>query len=717
MQTNVNIIRGAISKVTQMLAGMSIEVTQRGDQAFVKYDTRTKKAVRVNIPYLPDGASDELIAATQGFLDHEVAHILFTDSGAGIEAYNESKRLGVTQNIVEDCFIERLMEIRFKGSGVNLGNVRKLVFDTRKRPVIDKMIAQGVSDEIEWFKVLNVTMLRAWAGQEECLNFMNDGDKWQHMPKIVKALSFFEAEIAKCKTSWDNLDLSRKVLDALKDMNNNDEAMDDADPGDSDGEDSQDSGDDSQDKGDQSQEGQGSPDEEQPEGQSSDQDEEDQPDDSSGQDEGEDEGETSEETSEDDEEDQSDDDQNEESNEGQDESDGSDSNDTPDSSGEEDGADSGSDESDEAEEDDADGGADDGDDGSEADSGEADADDGNDGAAQDAELYLDAMEQSDDFESELSAEITKVYQNQADAGQFGSWLVFSREHNDPKPFELSRELMDKDLEDMFNAVNSMIGPMSKQLERLILAKKRSIFEPGKRSGRLHPANLHRLKSGDDRVFRRKYEHRMKDTAVEILVDMSGSMYGHKMTVASYCGYALAQMLQRVNIPCEVFSFTTTDPGRDYGKERREAEARIGRRFSQQDVCNHLLLKGWNERMSPEVAKRFADLAALNHSDKMWQNCDPESVETGARRLAGRKEERKIMIVLSDGHPAFEGDYYAGSTRLKEVVNSVEAAGMEVVGIGIEDRSVEQFYPKSVVLNRAEELPQAIMGEMRRMLLK
>ena len=75
MRKDIEIIRQAIVKVTQMLAGQKIKVTQQGADAFVTWDKRGKP-LRVNVPYLPDNASSDLIAAVQGFLDHEVAHIL-----------------------------------------------------------------------------------------------------------------------------------------------------------------------------------------------------------------------------------------------------------------------------------------------------------------------------------------------------------------------------------------------------------------------------------------------------------------------------------------------------------------------------------------------------------------------------------------------------------------------------------------------------------------
>jgi len=665
---NVEVIRQSISKVTQMLAGMKIEVTQRGDQAAVKYDGRTGKAVRVNIPFLPDAASDELIAAVQGFLDHEVAHILFSDAKAAAEAYAESKRLGITHNIVEDCFIEVNMEKRFKGSAMNLSNVRRLVFVTRSGPQIEEMIARGMTDEPTMFKALSVTVFRALAGQPECKEFLDDGDKWRFMPNILKALSFYEFDIQKCKTSWDTLDLARKVLTALEKIGQDEEETQDEEKeensggGGSDGDCDSDtkskskskSKDDTgaEEESDDSEEGDGKPDDEEgdEEGKSE-----------SGGDEGDEEGES--ENAGDDEEA---DDEEEASSGGDDDSDGDDT-----SSSE---------------------------------------------TTEEAELILSGMDEAKDFAESVAQEVTNVYQNEAAEGKYGEWIIFSREYDEPTEYD-STGVADYDVIKMNDRMNAMVGPMAKQLERLILARKRSTFEPGKRSGRLHTANLHRLTSGDDRVFRRKFDTAIKDTAVEILIDMSGSMGGDKMETAAYSGFALASMLQRVNIPVEVMSFTTDTGGsRAYFDEMNEASKRLGRSFSHTGVCTHLLLKGFNERVDNKVAKRFAHLGA-NKSRLMSQNCDPESVYAAGIRLAKRPEQRRVLMVLSDGHPAFSGDYAGGFKRLKSVVKDCEGAGLDVIGIGIQDRSVEEFYPKHVVLHSASELPKAIMGEMQALLLR
>ena len=729
MRKNVEIVRMAIDKIVHMLSGMNIEVTQRGDRAFVTHDTRTGRPTRVNIPYLPDGASDELIYSTQGFLDHEVAHVLFTDPAARAKAANDGgELLDSVHNMVEDCFIERMMAKRFKGSGVNLSNVRKMVFQKQVTPSIDALRSNPDATEADWFKRVNIIMMRAMSGHPECQEVMDDG-LWEKVPNVTKALHFFERDIQKCKNSWDTLALAQRVIDAVKDLVKEDppEQEDDS-SGQSDGDQcekpskgkSQSSQQQSE-EGEADDSGDASESEDQSESQESDEEgaqggADASSDDAEDGDEGssgskskssgkDDEGEAGEDESEADGDSGDDDveedgvgesDNSDDSEEGDDETSG-------DEASDDDGDDSNSSEGDE-DGDDSDGEADGA---TEQDTGEA--------SAGEVELMLKAFEEMPDFMEMAQAHVSKVYQEDIDDMTYGKWLIFSREYDEPQPFEAAKACTQDSLDKMTRTVDKMIGPMAKHLERLLMAKKRNIFEPGRRSGRLHSAALHRLKANDDRVFRRKHEMRMKNTAVEILTDMSGSMGGHKIEVAAYASYAIAQMLQRVNIASEVMTFSTRDVPGAYAREMQAAEQRIGRMFSHRGACNHYLIKGFNERMSPDVLKRFAHLGA--GGGHMWTNCDPESVDVAARRLAYRQEERRVLLVLSDGHPSFAGDRTAGDARLKEVIKNAEGAGMEVVGIGITDDSVRKYYPKCVVIQNVDDLPSAIMGELQRILMK
>lgn len=637
MNLNIEVTRQAIVKVTQMLAGMEIEVTQRGDKAFVQHDTKTGRPLRVNIPYLPDNATEKLIRAVQGFLDHEVAHVLFTDNAARTEAASEGKRLDATHNMLEDCFIERMMMRKFRGSEYNLGQVRDLVFKDWTGAAFEKALMAGKTDEPSMFALLNVIMFRAWAGHKECIDFMADGDKWQYVPQTAAALAFVENDIKTCESSWDTLDLARRVLKAIEDMF--DDQDDQGDQGDQD---------DQGDKGGKSK-------------------------------------------------------SNSESKEGDEESEGDES-----ESGENESEGEGNESEDEGDNE-SEGGSDDE---SEDESEESHSEEEREKEKQE---FLNAMEELEDFSNELSKVVGDMYLDASKSGEFGKWLIFTREYDKPEMYD-SSNANTSDVRNMEESVQSMVAPMAKQLERLLLAQKRSRFEPGLRSGRLNASSLHRLKSGDDRVFRKKHVTKIKDTAVHLLIDMSGSMVGNEMTIAAHSGYAMASMLARVNIPTEVMTFTTAPFPHNVAIEMHDAETRLGRQFSHRRCCVHRILKRYEDRMTPEIRRNFAHLGA-NRSGLPASNCDPESLDMAATRLAVRKEPRKVLIVLSDGMPAFFGDVYSAPDRMKEIVAAAEKTGIEVIGIGIDTDAVTRFYPKNLVLRNVSDLPAAIMGEMRRILLK
>src|ERR1700712_587471 len=103
---DVEILREVVVKVTKLLAGQSIQVTQRGAQAYARAD-KSGKPYLVNIPFIPDTATPGFLAAIQGFIDHEVGHILFTDWSVQ-KTIGKDAKLHSCWNIIEDPFIERM---------------------------------------------------------------------------------------------------------------------------------------------------------------------------------------------------------------------------------------------------------------------------------------------------------------------------------------------------------------------------------------------------------------------------------------------------------------------------------------------------------------------------------------------------------------------------------------------------------------------------------
>lgn len=178
MNNDIVILREAIKKLIPMIAGRGLRVTQMGTQAYVAPNPQTGLPERVNIPNIPDNATTEFVQAIQGFIDHEVAHVLYTDFLC--QAGKKSARLHNLHNIVEDTRIERFMANDFPGSRKNIDRLSRYFVEN----VTAKAIASA-KDPMEEFQYLIVVMMRALAGHVPFQEFMDDNNYWDH--PLVKA--------------------------------------------------------------------------------------------------------------------------------------------------------------------------------------------------------------------------------------------------------------------------------------------------------------------------------------------------------------------------------------------------------------------------------------------------------------------------------------------------------------------------------------------------
>jgi cobalamin biosynthesis protein CobT len=327
---------------------------------------------------------------------------------------------------------------------------------------------------------------------------------------------------------------------------------------------------------------------------------------------------------------------------------------------------------------------------------------------------------------DISSAISGILTDMATKATRGAdYRVYTRDMNKIEELEVPSSLLPEAVATLEDQTRHMVAPMQKNIERMMASKSQVLKVPGFRSGRLHSAGLHRLATKDDRIFRRRHETTSKETAVTLLIDNSGSMrqgvrskdgsYKTKIEVAMAAGYALSQTLERVGIKHEVIGFTTKElkRGSKYLEDLEAEEARIGRGFSRMEPLHMPIFKGFDERLTPETKKRFT--MPMNGMP-LLNNIDGESQRVAALRLVKRSEKRKVIIVLSDGNPAC-------STRHPGEINSdlhraVAECGkmhIDLVGLGIMDVSVREFYPRCVVLNDLADLPGAVMGELKRIL--
>ncbi len=235
-------------------------------------------------------------------------------------------------------------------------------------------------------------------------------------------------------------------------------------------------------------------------------------------------------------------------------------------------------------------------------------------------------------------------------------------------------------------------PMVGQLRILLQSEAKNKFEFGLTSGKLDPRKLAKLAlpvvPGSDswrKVFKKRIPGRKINTAVQIMVDGSGSMGGHKNVIASDAADMLVQAFAG---PLRI---KTAVHGFDAGHR----ENRIWK------------LKEFSENVQPGV------VAARSRGVGFAGNADGDAVMWALSNIIKRPEHRKIIIVLSDGMPTDGSFVVDPGSMLKYAIDAARKRGVQVYGIGIEDRSVKEFYGKDCrVIQKADELPKAILDTLK-----
>jgi len=246
----------------------------------------------------------------------------------------------------------------------------------------------------------------------------------------------------------------------------------------------------------------------------------------------------------------------------------------------------------------------------------------------------------------------------------------------------------------YSSMTKPVGSgLAKHVRRLLQVRSASRYQHGLKRGKISPKSIYRAgavgHNMENRVFKKKLDNDILNTAVFVLCDMSGSMGGDKVINAGISCKLLNEAISTIHIPLEIvgFDFSYTAP-------------------------RHALWKGFDKPVnSDELVSRVVD-----STDQMMSgNSDGESILWAYQRLIKRKEKRKLLIVLSDGSPA--GGRGDTAAHTSDVINSIQETGaVELYGIGIEDHNVERFYKDRAVINHASELEGALLKVIEKKIL-
>ena len=256
-------------------------------------------------------------------------------------------------------------------------------------------------------------------------------------------------------------------------------------------------------------------------------------------------------------------------------------------------------------------------------------------------------------------------------------------------------------------MGSKLNAMQRKLEASLAAQLDRDWETEQLSGRLDNRRLVPAYNCTPTVYKTRLPTPEIDTAVTLLVDLSGSMCGNKLNLAREVCVSLLECLDRLGTSTEVIGFRT---GR--GMVRGATyDDRYDKKWSRTGALDHHIYKSFNERLS-DAKCTFS--AMLN--DGGGANSDGESLDLARERLVTQVEERKIMIVLSDGWPTGCGGTCDPNQHLRNAVERCRKDKIDCVGIGIMSEAVKEFYPAFTVCESLEDLPKSVIQEVGQLLV-
>jgi cobaltochelatase CobT subunit len=268
-------------------------------------------------------------------------------------------------------------------------------------------------------------------------------------------------------------------------------------------------------------------------------------------------------------------------------------------------------------------------------------------------------------------------------------------------------------EKVLGEMSGVVNMCRRKLERALIAKQNRDWDNAKESGRLDTRRLTAAVAGKVNVFKTRTDRDEMDTALTLLVDLSGSMSGRPIHMARQVVIAFCEALDRTGIKYEVLGFDNSFLHRSTcPPELMEMRGEYWERdYDRLEPLNMAVFKHFDERLY-ECKGSIASIVHMAQGN----NTDGEAVALAHDRLKARAEKRKVMMVLSDGEPAAEGNRSAHHKHLRSITSAIEATSTDLIGIGIMSDAVERFYKHNVVVHSLDDLQGVVMGELAKLLL-
>ncbi|QWW67463.1 cobaltochelatase subunit CobT [Rhizobium sp. WYJ-E13] len=341
-----------------------------------------------------------------------------------------------------------------------------------------------------------------------------------------------------------------------------------------------------------------------------------------------------------------------------------------------------------------------------------------DGETEGAEISDDDMMEEGDDDSETPGETRRPNTPFADFNEKVDYHIYTEEFDeiitaeelcDAAELERLRAFLDKQLAHLQGAV----GRLANRLQRKLMAQQNRSWDFDLEEGYLDTARLQRIIIDPTQPlsFKMERDTQFRDTVVTLLIDNSGSMRGRPITVAATCADILARTLERCGVKVEILGFTTKAWKGGQARENWLANGKPQTPGRLNDL-RHIIYKSadapWR-RVRP-------NLGLMMREGLLKENIDGEALIWAHNRLLARREQRRILMMISDGAPVDDstlsvnpGNYL--ERHLRAVIEQIETRSpVELLAIGI-GHDVTRYYRRAVTIVDADELAGAMTEQL------
>ena len=339
-------------------------------------------------------------------------------------------------------------------------------------------------------------------------------------------------------------------------------------------------------------------------------------------------------------------------------------------------------------------------------------------ADEETDLIEEAQAPIDSTSIDEEIDLTRNFNEDLDQTAYEDYQIFTSQFDEiinaidlATPEETQRLRIQ--LDQLISPYQTTIGKLDNRLQRLLQAQQNRSWNYNLEEGLLDTAQLHRVitRPGDPLSFKQESESKFKDTVVSLLIDSSGSMRGRSMTLAAICGDIIGSTLERCYVKTELLGFTTKHWK---GGDARKAWVNQGSPSNpgRLNDLRHIIFKSADDNFR-KARKSFG---IMLREGLLKENVDGEALAWAHQRLSKRNEERKILIVISDGAPVDDSTLSTNHSNfldnhLRQIINMIQTqSNVELLAIGI-GHDVTKYYEKSITINRADELAEALLDKL------